>query len=64
MLVTEPGDLTLPAGQDDLGRGGDSGSLKTGNAGSRLACCVIRETVPVFSVKYLMSLLSNWNIRK
>lgn len=27
--------------QDDLGKGGDAGSEKTGNAGKRLACCVI-----------------------
>ncbi len=28
---------------DDLGLGGDAGSLSTGNAGSRLACGVIAE---------------------
>ncbi|XP_066534970.1 extracellular superoxide dismutase [Cu-Zn] [Hoplias malabaricus] len=27
--------------EDDLGRGGDAGSLLHGNAGARLACCVI-----------------------
>ena len=26
---------------DDLGLGGDEGSITTGNAGSRLACCII-----------------------
>lgn len=35
--------LVLHAGQDDLGRGGDNGSLKTGNAGGRVACAVIAK---------------------
>lgn len=33
--------IVIHAGKDDYGRGGDAGSLKTGNAGGRLACCVI-----------------------
>ena len=33
--------LMLHAGKDDLGRGGDDGSLATGNAGGRIGCCVI-----------------------
>lgn len=31
----------MHAGADDLGRGGDAGSIASGNAGSRVACCVI-----------------------
>lgn len=33
--------VVLHAGTDDLGLGGDEGSLKTGNAGPRLACCTL-----------------------
>jgi len=33
--------IVLHDGEDDLGKGGDAGSLKTGNAGSRVACCTI-----------------------
>ena len=33
--------IVVHAGEDDLGLGGDAGSLKTGNAGGRVACCVI-----------------------
>ena len=50
------------SGPDDLGQVGNADSLKTGNAGARVGCCLIRETFPVFSWKYLMSVLSNWNI--
>jgi len=33
--------VVIHAGKDDLGKGGDSGSLATGNAGGRVACAVI-----------------------
>jgi len=33
--------IVVHAGEDDLGRGGDAGSKKTGNAGGRLACGII-----------------------
>jgi len=34
--------IVVHAGVDDLGQGGDPGSLKTGNAGARLDCCLIQ----------------------
>ena len=49
-------------GVDDLGLGGDAGSLATGNAGSRVACCIIVETVPLFSWKYVLSVMTNWGL--
>ncbi|XP_049742387.1 extracellular superoxide dismutase [Cu-Zn] isoform X2 [Elephas maximus indicus] len=33
--------VVVHAGQDDLGRGGDQASVENGNAGPRLACCVV-----------------------
>ena len=33
--------MVIHADRDDLGQGGDAESLKTGNAGDRLACGII-----------------------
>eukprot|EP01108_Squamamoeba_japonica_P003371 TRINITY_DN274_c0_g1_i1.p3 TRINITY_DN274_c0_g1~~TRINITY_DN274_c0_g1_i1.p3 ORF type:complete len:164 (-),score=75.24 TRINITY_DN274_c0_g1_i1:86-532(-) len=33
--------IVCHAGEDDLGKGGDDGSLATGNAGGRVACGII-----------------------
>ncbi|XP_023323181.1 superoxide dismutase [Cu-Zn] [Eurytemora carolleeae] len=35
--------LVIHEGEDDLGLGGDEGSLATGNAGARAGCCIIKE---------------------
>jgi len=36
--------IVIHQGEDDLGLGGNEGSLKTGNAGPRAGCCLITET--------------------
>ena len=36
--------IVVHATVDDLGQGGDTGSLTTGNAGGRLGCCQIKAT--------------------
>ena len=33
--------IILHEGKDDLGKGGNAESLKTGNAGKRIACAII-----------------------
>lgn len=38
--------MVVHAGEDDLGLGGATDSLTTGNAGGRLACCVITKLIP------------------
>ncbi|XP_027213324.2 uncharacterized protein [Penaeus vannamei] len=44
--------IVVHAGEDDLGLGGDSGSLATGNAGGRLACCTVNiMAMPYFRFK-------------
>eukprot|EP00091_Calanus_sinicus_P012787 TRINITY_DN28588_c0_g1_i1.p1 TRINITY_DN28588_c0_g1~~TRINITY_DN28588_c0_g1_i1.p1 ORF type:complete len:197 (+),score=25.13 TRINITY_DN28588_c0_g1_i1:81-671(+) len=52
--------IVIHEGTDDLGLGGDAGSLATGNAGARAACCIITETFPLFSWKYVMSVITSW----
>ena len=37
--------IVVHADADDLGLGGDSGSLANGNAGPRVACCTITEVL-------------------
>lgn len=38
--------VVVHVGKDDLGRGGDAGSLLHGNAGPRLGCCIIGISSP------------------
>ncbi|XP_045163882.2 superoxide dismutase [Cu-Zn]-like [Mercenaria mercenaria] len=35
--------IVLHEGEDDLGRGGNPGSIASGNAGARIACCIIER---------------------
>lgn len=38
--------VVVHAGEDDLGRGGNQASVENGNAGRRLACCVVAVCGP------------------
>ncbi|KAL2780069.1 extracellular superoxide dismutase [Cu-Zn] preproprotein [Daubentonia madagascariensis] len=38
--------VVVHAGEDDLGRGGNQASVENGNAGRRLACCVVGVSGP------------------
>uniref|UniRef100_UPI001E1B3F7D extracellular superoxide dismutase [Cu-Zn] n=1 Tax=Jaculus jaculus TaxID=51337 RepID=UPI001E1B3F7D len=38
--------VVVHAGEDDLGRGGNQASVENGNAGRRLACCVVGTSGP------------------
>jgi len=40
--------LQIHRDEDDLGRGGAPDSLTTGNAGARIACCVIDSCLAVY----------------
>ena len=49
------------AGEDDRGLGNNKDSLKTGNAGARAACCIIRrEVFPLFSFENFMNFMSRF----
>merc|ERR1719482_1441927 len=51
--------VVLHAGEDDLGQGVDIGSTKTGNAGSRVACCTLEEYQEQSFVEYLLEFISS-----
>ena len=56
---------SVHSGEDDLGKGGDAGSIKSGNSGSPVACGEIKEghyeNLLIFSSKILaIALLIIW----
>ena len=57
--------VVVHSGKDDLGKGGDTGSLKTGNAGSRVACGIIkaqwRQLTNLFITNQIINNAWNWN---
>lgn len=46
--------FVVHAKADDLGRGGDDGSLASGNAGARIACGLIQEEAPTKEAKVVL----------
>lgn len=49
--------MVVHADPDDLGRGGDEESLKTGNAGARVGCGIIKVKAPSNSASPLFPIL-------
>ena len=52
--------LVIHADPDDCGMGGDEESLKTGNAGKRIACAVIGIASPGYVIDKTLSFIHNF----